>query len=266
MNFMDFLNTYFISPIYHDEGYNYINTITYGLIALGALYIIYRVLQRMKFPVDKKFMLTILPFVLLGSSLRVFVDNGIYKIGFWTVAPGIYIFIAAIFLVSLLACWFSFKENYWKYCISVGIVLAVINFWLARSSLHVTRAHLGLVIFALGIGVSLLIFVLMKWLRLSWFSGLAKWAVAGHMIDASATFIAVDFLGAVEKHPLPRLMSEITGTSAIMFLLKLAVLLPAIYLIDTDIKNEQAKNYLFIAIATLGLAEGVRDLLAVMLG
>ncbi|MBI4095570.1 MAG: DUF63 family protein [DPANN group archaeon] len=265
MVILDFLNTYFISPIYHDEGYNYINTIVYGLVALGALYGIFRLLQRLKIPVDKKFMLAILPFILFGSSLRVFVDHNIYKIGFWTVAPGIYIMTAAIFFVSLLACWFAFRENYWKACALLGLTITAISFILVRRSLSLQNLHLGFLVLGLAMGISLFIMFLMKNLRLSWFSGLASWAVAGHMIDAAATFVAVDFLGFVEKHPLPRLMSDVTGTAAVMFLLKLAVLLPAIYFINTDIKNENAKNFLFISIATLGLAEGIRDLIAIVL-
>lgn len=265
MAILDFLNTYFISPIYHDEGYNYINTVVYGLIALGALYGIFRLLQKLKIPVDKKFMLAILPFVLFGSSLRVFVDHNIYKITFWSVAPGIYIMTAAVFLVSFLACWFTFRENYWKFCALSGLAISAASFIMVWRSLGLQNLHLGFLVLGLAIGISLLVALLMKNLRLNWFFGLASWAVFGHMIDASATFVAVDFLSFVEKHPLPRLMSDITGTAAVMFLLKLAVLLPAIYFINTDIKNENAKNFLFISIATLGLAEGVRDLLAIVM-
>lgn len=265
MTIFDFLNTYFISPIYGDEGYNYVNTLVYGLIALAALYGIYRLLQKLKVPINKKFILAILPFVLFGSSLRVFVDLGIYKITFWTVAPGIYIITAAIFLVLLLACWFAFRENYWKFCALSGLAIDAVSFFLVWHGVHLYNIHLGLLVLALGVGASLLITFFMKNLRFSWFSGMAGWAIAGHMIDASATFVAVDFLSAVEKHPLPRLISELTGTAAIMFLLKLAVLLPAIYFINADIKNENARNYLFISITVLGLAEGIRDLLAIVL-
>ncbi len=261
----DFLNKYFISPIYSDEGYNYINTIIYGLVALAALYGIFRLFQRLKLPVDKKFMLAILPFILFGSSLRVFVDLGIYKITFWTVSPGIYIITAAIFLASLLACWFALRESYWKACAVAGLAICIVNFIFAWPSINLQNLHLGFLVLGLGIGVTLLVYFIMKNLRLGWFHGMASWAVTGHMLDAAATFVAVDFLGFVEKHPLPRLMSDITGTAAVMFLLKLAVLLPAIYYINTDIKNENARNFLFISIATLGLAEGLRDLLAIVL-
>jgi uncharacterized membrane protein len=85
------------------------------------------------------------------------------------------------------------------------------------------------------------------------------------MFDASATFIAVDFLGAIEKHPLPNMISGFVGTAAIMYALKLIVLIPLIYLLNKEFKDKNFVAYLAIAIAVLGLAEGLRDLLTIII-
>src|SRR3989344_9647340 len=130
---LEFAQKYFLNPIYQNEGYNLVNTITYGLIALAALYVIYKVFQRLKFKIDFNFLLAAVPFVVLGSSLRAFVDHGFYKITFWTVAPGIYIIIAAVFLVILLGSVYLEKHTkvpYWQATLLIGSAYAVINFML----------------------------------------------------------------------------------------------------------------------------------------
>ncbi|MDG6224640.1 MAG: DUF63 family protein [Candidatus Thermoplasmatota archaeon] len=95
--------------------------------------------------------------------------------------------------------------------------------------------------------------------------------VVGHMLDASATFIGVDYLGYVEKHRLPAILMEATGTALVMFPLKLVFLLPALYLIDVSMEEDARSNrYLItlvkLAILVLGFGPGMRDLIRLMLG
>jgi uncharacterized membrane protein len=76
----------------------------------------------------------------------------------------------------------------------------------------------------------------------------------------------VDFFGGVEKHPIPRYFIEHFGTGLVFYPLKLLVLLPAIYLIFTELKDrKQLRNFLLISIAVLGFAEGLRNFITLIL-
>ena len=95
------------------------------------------------------------------------------------------------------------------------------------------------------------------------------------MLDGWASFIAVKdpfSLNLIygEKHPIPKfLMDHVHGLS--YPLVKLAMVLIVIYLIDTPFKQElekyvNLKNLLKLAIFILGFAPGFRDLLRVIMG
>jgi len=265
----DFIYKYYLLPIRADEGYNFVNSITYALLALGLLYVIYKGLETAKVEINFKFFIGLLPFIILGSSIRAFVDHGFYNYSFWTVSPGIYVLISGVFLLSLVFAVVIQKFNnidFWKTLLGVGLLLAVVNFVAVAGKLRFENLLFGAAIIALAIIATLALYFVFK--KLNWTWATRKTAFLpfpAHMLDASATFIAVDFLGATEKHPLPQLASGFVGTAAIMFLLKLFVLIPAVWLLDKEIKNKNLRNYLLISIAVLGLAEGLRDLLTMML-
>ena len=280
----EFLTKYFIDPIYLDSGYNLVNTIVYAIIALVLLYGIYKGLEKLKIKIDRKFFYAILPFVVFGASLRAFVDNEIISLNFWTVSPGIWISITGLFLLCFLIGWYLEKEaqaersstgpsktkgfawEYWKICIGTGTFL-IIGIWIfGLNKLQFINTWGGLTIIGLALGISALFYYTFNIFKIKqYLDGCSFLPFMAHMLDASATFIAVDFFGAIEKHPLTRTIGEWTGTAASLFVLKLAILLPMIYLIQTQIKNKNLANYLLISIAVLGLSEGLRDLITLVL-
>ncbi len=264
-----FLQKYFLDSIYLNQGYNLINTITYGIIALAALYLIYIVFQKIKFKIDFNLLLAAAPFIVLGSSLRAFVDNGFYKITFWTVSPGLYLVIAAVFLVILFGSFYLEKHAkipYWQSTFLIGLAYAVANFAFVWNRISWEGWLGGLAVIALAMLVSTLLWTVFYRLDKKMFLEKINFAaLSAHMLDASSTFIAVDFFGGVEEHPIPLLVSGFFGTGATQFFLKLVVLIPAIWYINKEMKDEQARNYLLTAIAILGFAQGLRNLLAVMI-
>jgi len=270
MAIMDFLNKYFIQPIYDPAGgYNFFNTIAYAIIAIVALIGIYKLLRKLNINIDYKFFYAVLPFIIFGSSFRTFVDAGNYSIGFWTVSPGIYILTAAIFLATLLVSVLvsrltKAKVAYWKTCLLIGITLVVISFGLVASKLHFTNLKYGLAVVGLACLITLTLWFAFK--KLKFTAGIKNFLpFPAHMLDAAATFIAVDFLAASEKHPLPVFATGIFGTAAIMFVLKLLVLIPLIYFLDKEFEDKQFVTFMLIAVAVLGFAEGIRDLLTIIL-
>ena len=89
--------------------------------------------------------------------------------------------------------------------------------------------------------------------------------LSAHMLDASATFVALAFFGYAEQHPLPRMLIAFSNPAA-MFLLKLVVLIPVLYIIDRYAEKGEFKNFLKIVIFILGLAPGLRDMIRLMAG
>jgi uncharacterized membrane protein len=271
MAIIEFLQKYFINPIYTDEGYNFYNTIVYAIIALIALIGIYKSLQKLNFKIDNKFFYAVFPFILFGSSLRAFVDAGFYKISFWTVSPGIYIMTAAIFFATFLPYilinkYMKIKFDYWKLCFVIGFLLTIINFGLVslNTTMRIVNLSYGFAILGLSALISIALWFSFK--KLKFTAGLKNFLpFPAHILDASATFIAVDFLGAVEKHPFPTFMTSLTGTAAIMFLLKLAVLIPLVYLLDKNFKDKELVTFILIAVAVLGFAQGIRDFLTLII-
>ncbi len=93
----------------------------------------------------------------------------------------------------------------------------------------------------------------------------------GHFLDASATFIAIDYYNYTEKHVLPVFLIEIFQTAAVMYILKAIIIIIFVYFIDILYKKDFQSNptltgLLKIAILVLGLAPGTRDILRLTIG
>ena len=269
MSLYSFFDKYYLEPIRLDSGYNIFNTLTYAAIAIAGLYLIFLGLRKLKINFDSKFFFAVLPFVILGSSLRAFTDHGFVGYGFWFVTPGIYIWVILLAVICILISFAVskfFKKSFTKVLMTEGIVLAVLNFIFFFSKLKFTNLFYGFLIVLFAVLSSLAVYFVAKKLKAIWLTEKISFLpVATHLFDASATFVAVDFLGALEKHPLPRLLTNFTGSAVVMYALKLAVLLPAVYLISKEIKDKELKNFTLVMIALLGFALGFRDLLTMIL-
>ncbi len=263
------VDKYFWQPIVTDSGYNLVNSITYALVAILALFFVYKLLKKLKVRVDRRFFYALLPFIFFGSTLRAFVDSGVYQINFWTVSPGIYILVASVFLLSFVVSTLAeryTKLKYWRLCAGVGVFATILLLAQNYSKLEFTNLKFGLVIIGLTAGASVLLYLIFSSLKLKWcLKECGFLPFASHMLDATTAFIAVDFLGMVEKHPVPNFFVGLAGTASVMYILKLLILLPAVYLLHREIESENLRNFLLIAIATLGLAEGLRNLITIIL-
>ncbi|MEM2954759.1 MAG: DUF63 family protein [Candidatus Nanoarchaeia archaeon] len=267
MDLKDFFYKYYINPIYADEGYNFINTLTYSIIAFLLLLLIFKLLKKFHVKIDKFFLYSLLPFIAIGSLIRALVDAKIFNISFWTVSPGIYLLIAGFyFLVFFLGLFFERmkKLNYWKFCFTIGVGAFFPILLLSFNKIKISNVAFGCLILSLTFLFSCILLLCFK--KLNFKSGQKYfWPFFAHLFDASTTFVAVDFLNAFEKHPLPNFFINLTGTAGIMYILKLAVLIPFVYFLDKEVKNNDLKNFIVIAITVLGLAEGFRDLLAILI-
>ena len=265
---MGFFDTYFIQPIQVEQGYNFVNTIAYALLAFGLLYLLFKVFQKIKFKIDYKLFIAAIPFVLFGSTLRAFVDSDIVQRSFWTVSPGIYLLVTGAFL-STVIIGHVLKQK--KVLPSWNLIPWTIGFILLASLIVVGRdtatenITLFLAISLVVILSSFASFVIFKNLRWKWIKDkFAFSAFSAHLLDATVTAMILTFVGGWEKHPLPRFFIENLGPFSFIPL-KLVVIIPAIYVISTELKDKQLRNFLLIAIAILGLAEGLRNLISLVL-
>lgn len=91
------------------SGYTPINTIIYGVILAIVVFGIIKMFKYFdKRPMD--IIISIIPFILLGSSTRALVDAGIYPYNIFLISPGIYIVVGVFTIVALITSIFIEKN------------------------------------------------------------------------------------------------------------------------------------------------------------
>jgi uncharacterized membrane protein len=93
--------------------------------------------------------------------------------------------------------------------------------------------------------------------------------VIGQLLDASATGYGIDFgpIPYQEVHVVGSALIRWTGTAFALFPVKLAVVIPAIYILEIYRRegNREFANLVLLAMITVGLAPGVRDMVRMVL-
>ncbi len=249
--------------LYLHPGYTILNTVVFGIILGIVVILIIKMFKYIKKD-PKDLFIPLIPFIFFGSSARALVDNGIYPLVLWLVTPGIYVLTGFITIATLLISVYVERKTNFDYrylMLIVGIILCIPNI------LSINHTNWAAFLGVLGVWAAVTsIFALIgtKW-------GLLKdkfnlGVLSAHLFDASSTFIAIDFFGYGEQHVLPNALMNIAGTAAVMFPLKIAVILAALYVIDEYVEDNTIKNMLKLAIFILGLAPGLRDFLSLSIG
>ncbi|MFH1236995.1 MAG: DUF63 family protein [Candidatus Aenigmatarchaeota archaeon] len=283
---MDFISEYFLNPILSNGWFNPVNSLVYGIILVVAVYFVFKLLKRMRVRIDRHFLYAITPFILWAAITRVLHDAafaGALKgdIGdFFSMpvfpTPGSY-FITftlalGVLVISLGIQKYAKAIPYWKSMAGIGVALSAIElaimpkFDIIPVGMILGITGLWTLLFFLfhKFSVSLQKKSMLKTLK-QIFTLDNSAILSAHMLDASATFVALAFFGYAEQHPLPRTLIEFSNPAA-MFLLKLVVLIPVLYIIDRHAEKGEFKNFLKIVIFILGLAPGLRDMIRLMAG
>jgi len=277
----DFIYKYYIDPIRYEQPYNIVETVTYALILIAAVYIIYRWFKKSEFPLDGPFVLATLPYVVFGGVLRVVQDTHMITsdLQFLIVTPFIY-FVIFFYTFSILVLSHYLERkglctSYIKVYAGVGIfsVFCVALFLLAWG-MRYTQIDLFVlaVIPLMALVATLLIFACMRYI-LKWqyvSDPLYIALIFGQMLDASATSYGIDLHPSVqyiEQHVVGSALIEWTHTAFVMFPLKLVVLFPAIYIMEMYRKeaNPAFWHLILLAMIVVGLAPGVRDMTRMVL-
>jgi uncharacterized membrane protein len=265
---MGYIDQYFLQPIAVEQGYNFVNTMVYALLALVGLYVIFKSMKYLKLRIDFRILMATAPFVLFGATLRALVDTGVMARNFWTVSPGIYLFVTFGFVLSLLVGQFLEKKkllSQWQFfsgTVGLGMFLSLLIFYRSSSFENI---WLSLGIIATVIISAVVFYFAFNKLKWDWISEKYGFsAFSAHLFDATVTAMILFFVGGWEKHPLPRFFIEKFG--AFSFIpLKLVVIIPAIYVISKELDDKDLRNFLLIAITVLGMAEGMRNLISLLI-
>jgi uncharacterized membrane protein len=74
-------------------------------------------------------------------------------------------------------------------------------------------------------------------------------------------------MGHYEKHVVPTFFINILGTAAVMYPLKLLVLLPALYVIDDEMRDDEfGRRFIKFVIIVLGAGPAIRNSILLLLG
>lgn len=276
----EFITRYYLDPVRYDQPYNSIETLTYAIILILALYGISCWLRRSRISVDAAFVLATLPYIALGALVRTIYDTRIITsdLRFLLVTPLVYFLIFAITAGVLVAT--KTLENrkiltgYLSWYRNIGIVASLaVGTFLAWWGLSHASFHPGviLIIGTMATGATLIVWSVMKYL-LKWdyvSDPIYRILIFGHMLDASATSYGIDLspVNYFEEHVVGGTLISMTGTGFVMFPLKLAVLFPAVYILQAGRKDiEPALWYLVLfAMIVVGLGPGLRDMAQMVL-
>jgi uncharacterized membrane protein len=268
MDLGEFIHTYFVKPIETGEGYNIVNTITYALVLIAFIYAIKELLlKKLKVKIDKRLFYELLPYILLGGFVRVLEDTHALPRHFLFVTPGIHILIFIIAITVLIVSTKTkrgyFKQAGWLLCSLAAIALLYKLVFPAEGATPHVEFFLVVTIVA-GI-ITLATYSIVKKYKPEYATPDNSMILFGHMLDATASTMAISFLGYYEQHVLPTFFMENFGTFSFIPL-KLVLVLLALYIIETQSDDKEWKWMLKIAVLLLGLAPGLRNAARLLLG
>lgn len=274
----NFINEYYIKPIWAYSGYNLVNTLTYAAIAIIAVYLIFRLLKG-RIAITRGFVSSVLCFVLLGSTLRVVtdsidagvfkavspihalvLDSHIYDYGYLSVSPGIYVVTAALLLLSM-GILHKLKKLDWLWV--VGLALWVPHFLLLVPFMQYAVYAIPILVLA-----AIPTYIALRYFKDKILTGV----VAGHALDGAATFFVIDFFSKIsgiqygEQHVFSAAIGNIGGTYFTFYIVKVLIAFAAVYLIIKEKMPDEEKRYIALVLMIMGFAPGIRDVLRMMVG
>ncbi len=273
----EFIYKYYIDPIQSGGSYTLVDTLTYALILIIAVFLIHRWMQRSGLPFDRNLLFATLPWVVLGGLLRVVEDTGMLSVPwrYLLITPLIFFVIFFFAVVVLYLCHRLLGEPGVRIYGAIGAASSVVALAaLVWYGLTVSRLALEVPAAILGIAAltSLALWALLRygfgWEYMS--DRVYQVLIAGHLLDASATSYGIDLhpLGYVEQHVVGSGLIAATGTGFAMFPLKLVVLIPGIYILELYRREGTATSFwhlIVLAMIVVGLAPGIRDMVRMML-
>jgi len=265
MDLWQFIKKYYIDSIVYKTGYNPVNTATWAIILIVAVYLLYKWLVK-RIEIDERFIYGNIPFIVFGAGVRVVEDAGFLKppISYIFMTPFIEFLIFAIALPTLVLSIKLRRDRYWIHYGLAGAVLAIATLILLLTNLKIENWFVFPTALAMASVFTLIYhFGTAKFAR-HMHNKLSEMVFFAHMLDASATFLGIQFLGYWELHVVPRLLISKFGPW-IMIPAKAILFLAILYILDKE-EDESLKNFVKFVLIVLGLGPGLRDSLRMTFG
>lgn len=278
------------------EGYTIVSELTYGLILVVSLFLIYKLLKKLKISINWIFCLSLMPYIVFGPIARVLEDTGYFSppLVYWFISPLIYIQIAGYAILLIIIGYLIEKKWEKKYLttntilFTGGIILLspfliLIAQWIAGYQWgNSTGVRFDIFLLITGI-VTLITFIVYFFPRLAkskkdvfvYQNPLNLSMIVGHMIDGLTSYVSIyDPLNMglpryIEKHPASNFLMELWPP--LFPIVKFILIILVIYVFDILYKDELKKyanlvGLIKIGILILGFSPGLRDLLRVTMG
>ncbi len=276
---LQFINTYYLDPIRNDEGYNLVNTFTWAIVLGICIFGVFKLLEKLEVKITPRFIASILPFVLAGSSLRVLEDSPADIIhpplSYLLITPNIYFL---VFAITIGCLWLSIRlqkaglvKDFHLMFAGFGLIWFFANMVILLHFQKVVAFYVPVFVIVAGTGITYAFYLVARHFKSSIFTDPLNLSILlAHLMDASSTYIGVDKLGYYEKHVVPTYLIELTGTALVMYPLKLIIFIGVLYLLDTqfddDKQSSNMKMLIKLVILILGLSPATRNTIRMMLG
>jgi uncharacterized membrane protein len=274
-----FINTYYLDPIRGDEGYNLVNTFTWAIVLGICIFGVFKLLKKLEVKINPEFILSIVPFVLAGSSLRVLEDSpaDIFHppYSYLLITPNIYFL---VFVITVVFLWISIRlqkaglvKDYHPVFAGFGLTWFILNLGALLYFEDVVVPYVPVFVLGAGTGLTLIFYLVARHLKSTIFTDPLNLSILlAHLLDASSTYIGIDKLGYFEKHVLPSYLIKLTDTALVMYPLKIVIFVGVIYLLDTqfekDDESTNLKMLIKLVIIVLGLSPATRNTIRMTLG
>ncbi|HOK58349.1 MAG TPA: DUF63 family protein [Methanothrix sp.] len=266
---VSFVQRYYVEPVINDSGYNPVNTVTWAILLGFFIVLIHRAFRRYGIGFSRRFILATAPYIIAGSSLRVIEDAELVDppVSYLLITPLIYLLVASVTLIALFISR-RLTGGYRLYS-AIGISWSILNLLLLIRE-GVQHPWVPLAVIALGSSITGCVLLLSRHLPHRFSipkNGCAISVILSHMLDASSTYIGIDWLGYEEKHVVPTLLIHLVGSAAVMYPVKLIVLLPLLAILDESLRDDRDMlGILMLTLLVLGLAPATRNTLRMTLG
>ncbi len=251
----EFIERYFIRPVYTGEGYNAFNTAAYAAAFIVGLYAVKWLMGKWKIRINRRLLYALLPYFVFAGLARALEDW--WPVKHWLlITPGIYLLMAALVVAVLLASGKSLastKRVGWALVAAAGGLVAAVAY---------AGAFRIVWLFAvLGMAAAIVV-VLWKIFPHLLATREDRLVAFSQALDGSATAMSISLLGYTEQHVVSGWVMQ--ANPFYFLIVKVVLVLAAIYILNKE-KSEWGW-LLKIAIVLLGLAPGTRDLTRAFIG
>ncbi len=262
MDLWSIVKKYYIDSIVYKQGYNVVNTLTWAVLLLLAVVLLYRYLSK-RIDFDVRFFIAMVPFIVFGSSLRIVEDAGFLRppVSYLFMTPLIYILVFSLAFPTLLISLKIAGENYHKICASAGVILSAAVLVTLFANLRVENWWVLPLAALLAFAASLLFYAIAGTSR----NVLSVSVIFSQMLDGFSSYLGIKFLGYWELHVLPRFLIGLFGEE-VLPVVKFIVASSIIYFLDASEEQQKLRDFLKFVLLVLGLAPGLRNALRMTFG